>query len=195
MNEVIASHVEGLDALDQGAIDDALIGLDGTENKSKLGANAMLGVSMAAARAGADYLGIPLYRYIGGVAARELPVPQMNVINGGQHAQNPLVAQEFMIVPAGAASFKEALRMGVETFHALKDVLKEKGHTTGVGDEGGFAPQIGTTKEALDLLLVAIEKAGYNPRTISSSPSTPPPRSSMKTESIISTERTSPLTS
>lgn len=119
----------------------------------------------------------------------------MNVINGGQHAQNPLVAQEFMIVPAGAASFKEALRMGVETFHALKDVLKEKGHTTGVGDEGGFAPQIGTTKEALDLLLVAIEKAGYNPRTISSSPSTPPPRSSMKTESIISTERTSPLTS
>jgi enolase len=164
VNNSIAPQVEGLDALDQGMIDTVLIDLDGTENKSKLGANAMLAVSMAVARAAAEYLGIPLYRYIGGITARELPVPQMNVINGGQHAQNPLVAQEFMIVPAGAGSFKEALRMGVETFHTLKGVLKEKGHTTGVGDEGGFAPQIATTKEALDLLLLAIEKAGYRPK-------------------------------
>ena len=164
VNNSIAPQVEGLDALDQGMIDKVLIELDGTENKSKLGANAMLAVSMATARAAAEYLGIPLYRYIGGISANELPVPQMNVINGGQHAQNPLVAQEFMIVPAGAGSFKEALRMGVETFHTLKGVLKEKGHTTGVGDEGGFAPQIATTKEALDLLLFAIEKAGYRPK-------------------------------
>jgi enolase len=161
VNSLIAPQMKGLDAFGQGTIDRALIELDGTENKSKLGANATLAVSMASARAAADYLDVPLYRYIGGIAARELPVPQMNVINGGQHAQNPLVAQEFMIVPAGAASFREALRMGVETFHTLKGVLKEKGHTTGVGDEGGFAPQIGTTREALDLLLGAIEKAGY----------------------------------
>jgi len=164
VNGAIARRIEGLDALGQGLVDKTLIELDGTENKGILGANAILGTSMAVARAAADLLDLPLYRYIGGVLARELPVPQMNVINGGQHAQNPLVPQEFMIVPAGAASFKEALRMGVETFHALKRVLKEKGHVTGVGDEGGFAPQIASTKEALDLLMLAIEKAGYRPK-------------------------------
>ena len=163
VNGIIAPKIAGMDGLEQREIDRFLIDLDGTENKSSLGANAILGVSMAVARAAANYLEIPLYRYIGGIAARELPVPQMNVINGGQHAQNHLDAQEFMIVPAGAASFKEALRMGVETFQTLKGVLKEKGHTTGVGDEGGFAPQIATTKEALDLLIMAIEKAGYTP--------------------------------
>ncbi len=164
VNDVIAPKLIGRDVLDQGGIDTLLVDLDGTENKGKLGANATLGVSMAVARAASDYLEIPLYRYMGGVTAKELPVPQMNVINGGQHAQNPLVPQEFMIVPAGASCFKEALRMGVETFHALKGVLKEKGHVTGVGDEGGFAPQIATTKEALDLLMLAIEKAGYRPK-------------------------------
>jgi len=164
VNGAIARRIEGLDALQQGLIDSTLIELDGTENKSNLGANAILGVSMAVARAASDLLELPLYRYLGGVAARELPVPQMNVVNGGQHAQNPLVPQEFMIVPAGATSFREALRMGVETFHALKSVLKEKGHVTGVGDEGGFAPQIATTKEALDLLMLAIERAGYKPK-------------------------------
>ena len=164
VNGAIARRIEGLDALEQGLIDMTLIELDGTENKSGLGANAILGVSMAVARAASDLLEVPLYRYLGGVTARELPVPQMNVVNGGQHAQNPLVPQEFMIVPAGAVSFKEALRMGVETFHTLKSVLKEKGHVTGVGDEGGFAPEIATTKEALDLLMLAIEKAGYKPK-------------------------------
>ncbi len=164
VNGAIARRIGGFDALEQGLVDTTLIELDGTENKSSLGANAILGVSMAVARAGSDLLDLPLYRYLGGVTARELPVPQMNVVNGGQHAQNPLVPQEFMIVPAGAASFKEALRMGVETFQALKSVLKEKGHVTGVGDEGGFAPQIATTKEALDLLMLAIQKAGYRPK-------------------------------
>ena len=164
VNGAIARRIGGLDALEQSLVDTTLIELDGTENKSNLGANAILGVSMAVARAASDLLDVPLYRYLGGVTARELPVPQMNVVNGGQHAQNPLVPQEFMIVPAGAPSFKEALRMGVETFHALKSVLKEKGHVTGVGDEGGFAPQIATTKEALDLLMLAIEKAGYRPK-------------------------------
>ncbi|OPY72347.1 MAG: Enolase [Syntrophorhabdus sp. PtaU1.Bin058] len=164
VNEIINPKILGLDALEQGRVDNLLIEFDGTENKSKLGANAMLGVSMAVARAASDYLKIPLYRYIGGVTAREIPVPQMNVINGGQHAQNPLDAQEFMIVPAGTGSFREALRMGVEVFQTLKGVLKDKGHTTGVGDEGGFAPQVSSTKEALDLLLTAIEKAGYRPK-------------------------------
>ncbi len=163
VNEIIAKEVEGLDVVEQAYIDDLMINLDCTENKSKLGANAILGVSMAVARAAAEYFGLPLYQYLGGVRARELPVPLMNVINGGAHAQNPLDVQEFMIVPAGADSFKEALRMGAEVFHSLKGVLKEKGHVTGVGDEGGFAPQIASTKEALDLLLVAIQKAGYKP--------------------------------
>ncbi|HUJ90150.1 MAG TPA: phosphopyruvate hydratase [Syntrophorhabdales bacterium] len=163
VNDIIAKEVEGLDVAEQAYIDDLMIKLDCTENKSKLGANAILGVSMAVARAAADYFGMPLYQYLGGVRARELPVPLMNVINGGAHAQNPLDVQEFMIVPAGADCFKEALRMGAEVFHSLKAVLKEKGHVTGVGDEGGFAPQIASTKEALDLLLTAIEKAGYKP--------------------------------
>jgi enolase len=163
VNNSIAPKIEGLDAIDQAYLDNILIELDGTENKSKLGANAILGVSLALARASAEYLEIPLYQYIGGIRGRELPVPMMNVINGGAHAQNDLDAQEFMIVPAGADCFKEAIRMGAEIFHTLKGVLKDKGHVTGVGDEGGFAPQISTTKEALDLLMTAIAKAGYKP--------------------------------
>ena len=163
VNNIIAPKIEGFDALEQTYIDNILIDLDGTENKSNLGANAILGVSMAAARAAADYLDLPLYRYIGGVMSRELPVPMMNVINGGAHAQNSLDVQEFMIVPAGADSFKEALRMGVEVFHTLKSVIKDRGYSTGVGDEGGFAPQISTTREALDILMTAIEKSGFLP--------------------------------
>jgi len=163
VNNIIAPKIEGFDALEQTYIDNTLIDLDGTENKSNLGANAILGVSMAVARAAADYLDLPLYRYIGGVMSRELPVPMMNVINGGAHAQNSLDVQEFMIVPAGADSFKEALRMGVEVFHTLKSVIKDRGYSTGVGDEGGFAPQISTTREALDILMTAIEKSGFLP--------------------------------
>ena len=163
VNNVIAPRIEGFDALEQAYIDNLLIELDGTENKSNLGANAILGVSMAVARAASEYVELPLYKYIGGIMSRELPVPMMNVINGGAHAQNSLDAQEFMIVPAGADNFKEALRMGVEVFHTLKGVIKDKGYSTGVGDEGGFAPQISTTREALDILMVAIEKTGYKP--------------------------------
>ncbi|HEX2966455.1 MAG TPA: phosphopyruvate hydratase [Syntrophorhabdaceae bacterium] len=161
VNNTIAPEIEGLDVIDQAYIDNLLIELDGTENKSNLGANAILGVSMACARAAADYLDLPLYQYIGGIRGRELPVPMMNVINGGAHAQNSLDVQEFMIVPAGAPTFKEALRMGAEVFHTLKGILKDKGYSTGVGDEGGFAPQIKSTKEALDILMTAIQKAGY----------------------------------
>jgi enolase len=161
VNNIIAPKIEGLDALEQTHLDNLLIGLDGTDNKTNLGANSLLGVSMAIARAASDYLAIPLFQYLGGVRARELPVPMMNVINGGAHAQNSLDVQEFMIIPVGADCFKEAIRMGVEVFHTLKNVLKEKGHATGVGDEGGFAPQIATTREALDILLVAIAKSGY----------------------------------
>jgi enolase len=163
VNDIIAPKLEGEEVTEQTLIDNMLIELDGTENKSKLGANAILGVSMAVARAAADFLDLPLYRYLGGIRARELPVPMMNVINGGAHAQNPLDVQEFMIIPAGADCYKDALRGGVEVFHVLKDVLKSKGLTTGVGDEGGFAPQIASTREALDMLLMAIEKAGYKP--------------------------------
>jgi enolase 1/2/3 len=163
VNDVIAPKLEGLDALEQAYIDNLMIDLDGTENKNNLGANAILGVSMAVARAASEFVGLPLYQYIGGIRARELPVPMMNVINGGAHAQNSLDVQEFMIVPVGADCFKESIRMGVEVFHTLKGVLKDKGHATGVGDEGGFAPQIKNTKEALDTLLKAIEKAGYKP--------------------------------
>ena len=163
VNETIAPKLEGLDALEQAYIDNLMIELDSTENKSTLGANAILGVSMAVARAAADFVGLPLYQYIGGIRARELPVPMMNVINGGAHAQNSLDCQEFMIVPVGADCFKESIRKGVEVFHTLKDVLKDKGHATGVGDEGGFAPQIKNTKEALDTLIKAIEKAGFKP--------------------------------
>jgi enolase len=164
VNEAIAPKLEGLDVTDQSLIDNIMIELDGTDNKSKLGANAILSVSMAAARAAADFEDIPLYRYLGGVRARELPVPMMNVINGGAHAQNPLDVQEFMIVPVGGASFRESLRMGVEVFHALKGVLKEKGMASGVGDEGGFAPQISSTRQAIDMLMMSIEKAGYKPK-------------------------------
>lgn len=163
VNNIIAPKIEGLDALDQAYIDKLLIAIDGTENKSNLGANSLLGVSMAVARAASEYISLPLYQYMGGIRARELPVPMMNVINGGAHAQNSLDVQEFMIVPVGADCFKEAIRMGVEVFHTLKGVLKDKGHVTGVGDEGGFAPQIPSTKEVLDTLVVAIEKAGYEP--------------------------------
>jgi enolase len=161
VNDIIAPKIEGLDAIDQAYIDNLLIEIDGTENKSSLGANAILGVSMAVCRAAAELVELPLYRYLGGIRARELPVPMMNVINGGAHAQNSLDVQEFMIVPVGAETFAEALRMGVEVFHTLKGVLKDKGYSTGVGDEGGFAPQIESTKEALDTLLVAMEKAGF----------------------------------
>jgi enolase len=163
VNNIIAPEIEGIDVIDQAYIDDLLIEMDGTENKSNLGANAILGVSMACARAAAEYVDLPLYQYIGGIRGRELPVPMMNVINGGAHAQNSLDVQEFMIVPAGAENFSEALRMGTEVFHTLKGILKDKGYSTGVGDEGGFAPQIKSTKEALDTLMVAIEKAGYKP--------------------------------
>jgi enolase len=163
VNNILAPKIEGLDALDQAYIDDLLIELDGTENKSNLGANALLGVSMAVARAAAEFMSMPLYQYIGGIRAREIPVPMMNVINGGAHAQNPLDVQEFMIVPVGADCFKESIRMGVEVFHTLKGVLKDKGYATGVGDEGGFAPEITSTREALDTMVMAIEKAGYNP--------------------------------
>lgn len=163
VNEVIAEEIMGMEALDQAEIDRTLIELDGTENKSRLGANAILGVSLAVAYAAADSLELPLYRYIGGIRARELPVPMMNVINGGVHADNKLDMQEFMIVPAGADSFREALRIGVEVYQALKKLLHSKGLSTGVGDEGGFAPDIATPEEALGLLVEAIEKAGYEP--------------------------------
>jgi len=163
VNGIIAKKLVGFDALNQALIDRTLIELDGTENKSKLGANAILGVSMAVARAAADYLEMPLYRYIGGITARTLPVPMMNVINGGVHADNPLDIQEFMIVPCGAPNFREALRYGAETFHALKKLLKEKGYSTAVGDEGGFAPPLKSTRETLDFMLRAIENAGYSP--------------------------------
>jgi enolase len=163
VNDTIAPKLEGCDALSQPYIDNLLIELDGTENKTNLGANALLGVSMATARAAAEYIGLSLYQYIGGIRARELPVPMMNVINGGAHAQNSLDIQEFMIVPVGTDSFREAIRMGVEVFHTLKGVLKDKGYSTGVGDEGGFAPQIASTREALDTLVTAIQKAGYEP--------------------------------
>ena len=163
VNKAIAPEIEGLDVVDQAYIDNLLIEMDGTENKSNFGANAILGVSMACARAAADYVDLPLYQYIGGIRGRELPVPMMNVINGGAHAQNSLDVQEFMIVPTGAGNFKEALRMGAEVFHTLKGILKDKGYSTGVGDEGGFAPQTKSTKEALDTLMTAIQKAGFKP--------------------------------
>ncbi|WP_246942561.1 phosphopyruvate hydratase [Bacillus pinisoli] len=163
VNEVIAPELIGLDVTDQVAIDELLIDLDGTENKGKLGANAILGVSMAAARAAAEYLDLPLYKYLGGFNAKTLPVPMMNIINGGAHADNSVDIQEFMVMPVGAESFKEALRTGTEIFHSLKAVLKEKGHNTAVGDEGGFAPNLGSNEEALQTIIEAIERAGYKP--------------------------------
>ncbi len=161
INEKIAYELEGIDALDQTLVDQTLIDLDGTENKSNLGANALLAVSMAAARAGAALQEMPLYRYIGGVNAKTLPVPMMNIINGGAHADNNVDFQEFMVMPVGAETFSEALRAGAEIFHNLKSVLKSKGYATSVGDEGGFAPNLKSNEEAIETILEAIDKAGY----------------------------------
>ncbi|MFN7709833.1 MAG: phosphopyruvate hydratase [Holosporales bacterium] len=163
VNEEIADHLIGHDAEDQSRIDRMLIDLDGTENKGRLGANALLGVSLACARAAAADVGLKLYRYIGGVHARALPMPLMNILNGGAHADNPVDIQEFMIVPVGAATFKKAVQMGSEVFHALKAELKAAGHNVNVGDEGGFAPQVSSSRQALDFIMKAIEKAGYRP--------------------------------
>ncbi|UIJ43670.1 phosphopyruvate hydratase [Sphingomonas cannabina] len=163
VNGEIAEEVLGLEAEDQAELDQAMIELDGTENKGRLGANAILGVSLAAAKAAADARGLPLYRYIGGVNAHVLPVPMMNIINGGEHADNPIDFQEFMIVPVGADSIVEAVRCGSEIFHTLKKKLHDKGLATGVGDEGGFAPNIASTSEALDFIVASIEAAGYTP--------------------------------
>jgi enolase len=161
--EEIGSEIVGLEAVRQVEVDQALIDLDGTENKSRLGANAMLGVSMATAKAAAEFLGLPLYKYIGGINAKVLPAPMMNIINGGAHAANNLDIQEFMILPLGAASFKEALRMGAETFHSLKKILHKDGLATSVGDEGGFAPNFASHEMAFTYIMKAIEEAGYEP--------------------------------
>ncbi|HMA86751.1 MAG TPA: phosphopyruvate hydratase [Desulfosalsimonadaceae bacterium] len=161
--DVIAPQICGMDAGDQIALDRFMMELDGTENKSKLGANAMLGVSMAAARAAAEAYDMPLYRYIGGLTARYLPIPMMNIVNGGAHAANSLDIQEFMIVPVGAPCFSEAVRMGAETFHQLKKILKDRGSVTAVGDEGGFAPDFDSNEEAMQVIIQAIEGAGYKP--------------------------------
>ena len=161
VNSEIADTLVGFDATDQEAIDAAMIELDGTENKARLGANAILGVSLAAAKAAADYSELPLYRYIGGTSARVLPVPMMNIINGGEHADNPIDIQEFMIMPVSATSIREAVRMGSEVFHTLKKELSSAGLSTGIGDEGGFAPNLNSTRDALDFIINSIEKAGF----------------------------------
>lgn len=163
VNTTIAEELWGFDALDQVGLDDYLVGLDGTPNKGNLGANAILGVSLAAAKAAAEDVGLPLYRYIGGVQARTLPVPMMNILNGGKHAVDGPDLQEFMVMPVGATSFAEALRWGAETYQALKKVLKKKGYGSGVGDEGGFAPSLRSNEEALEVILDAIQQAGYTP--------------------------------
>lgn len=163
VEEIIAPELIGLNVMDQVAIDQIMIELDGTPNKGKLGANAILGVSLACAHAAANYLGLPLYRYVGGVAATNLPVPMMNILNGGAHADNNVDIQEFMVMPVGAESFTEALRMGAEVFHSLKAVLKGRGLNTAVGDEGGFAPNLQSNEEAIQVIIEAIEKAGYKP--------------------------------
>jgi enolase len=163
VNSIIADELYGFDALDQVALDEYLIALDGTANKGKLGANAILGVSLATAKAAAEAVGLPLYRYIGGAAARTLPVPMMNILNGGKHAMDGPDLQEFMAMPVGAASFAEALRWGAETYHALKKVLGTKGYSTGVGDEGGFAPSLKSNEEAVELIIEAVQQAGYEP--------------------------------
>ena len=161
VNEDIAPELIDMDALEQTAIDHLLLELDGTHNKANFGANAILGVSLAVAKAAAEELGLPLYRYVGGVSARQLPVPMMNIINGGKHADNSVDLQEFMVMPVGAESFSEGLRWGTEIFHALKSVLKGKGYSTSVGDEGGYAPNLKSNQEALDVIMEAIAKAGY----------------------------------
>ena len=164
VNDLIAPAIIGMDAIDQAGIDNTMLELDGTDTKSKLGANAMLGVSLSIAHAAADELGIPLFRYIGGTNAKALPVPMMNIINGGSHSDAPIAFQEFMIRPVGASTFKEGLRCGAEVFHALKAIIKKKGLSTAVGDEGGFAPNFsGGTEEALDSIMQAIKDAGYEP--------------------------------
>ncbi|MBS3909721.1 MAG: phosphopyruvate hydratase [Actinobacteria bacterium] len=163
INEIIAPEIIGFDSLDQRFIDLTMLRLDGTDNKSRLGANAVLGVSLAAASAAANYLGLPLYRYIGGVNAHVLPVPMMNILNGGAHADNNVDFQEFMVMPVGAASFKEGLRMGAEVFHSLRKVLKAKKLNTAVGDEGGFAPDLSSNEDAIRMIIIAIEEAGYIP--------------------------------
>ncbi|MFT6945404.1 MAG: enolase, partial [Yoonia sp.] len=163
VNGEIAEEILGFDATDQVAIDMAMIELDGTPNKARLGANAILGVSLAVAKAAADYTGQPLYRYIGGTSARTLPVPMMNIINGGEHADNPIDIQEFMIMPVAAQNIREAIRMGAEVFHTLKKELSAAGHNTGIGDEGGFAPNLASTRVALDFIMTSIKKAGYEP--------------------------------
>ena len=163
VNDIIADAILGFDVRDQLAIDKTMIDLDGTPNKEKLGANAILAVSIAVARAAADYLDVPLYQYLGGFNAKTLPTPMMNIINGGSHADNSIDFQEFMIMPVGAPTFKEALRMGAEVFHALAAILKSKGYSTAVGDEGGFAPNLGSNEEGFEVIIEAIEKAGYVP--------------------------------
>ncbi len=163
VNEIIAPEVIGFDALDQVSVDNMMIELDGTPNKAKLGANAILAVSMATARAAAEALQVPLYTYLGGFNAKQLPVPMMNIINGGEHADNNIDVQEFMVIPVGAVTFKEALRTGAEIFHNLKAVLQEKGLNTAVGDEGGFAPNLASNEEAINIIISAIERAGYKP--------------------------------
>ena len=159
----IFDAIGGMDAEDQVLIDDTMIALDGTPNKARLGANALLGVSLATAKAAAEASGLPLYRYVGGTSARTLPVPMMNIVNGGAHADNPIDFQEFMVMPVGASSFAEALRIGAEIFHTLKAALKAAGHNTNVGDEGGFAPNLPSAEAALDFVMQAVEKAGFNP--------------------------------
>jgi len=163
VNTEISEAIVGLDAQEQAFVDQTMIDLDGTDNKSRLGANAILAVSMAVAKAAAEESGLPLYRYFGGMSPMQMPVPMMNIINGGEHANNSLDIQEFMIMPVGASSFREALRCGAEVFHALKKLLDKKGHSTAVGDEGGFAPNLGSHAEALEIIMQAIEKAGYVP--------------------------------
>jgi enolase len=163
VNTEISEAIVGLDAQEQAFIDQTMIDLDGTDNKSRLGANAILAVSMAVAKAAAEESGLPLYRYFGGMSPMQMPVPMMNIINGGEHANNSLDIQEFMIMPVGASSFREALRCGAEVFHALKKLLDKNGHSTAVGDEGGFAPNLGSHAEALEIIMQAIEKAGYVP--------------------------------
>lgn len=163
VNDIIAPEIIGFNVMDQVAIDKAMIELDGTPNKGKLGANAILGVSLAVARAASDFLGIELYQYLGGFNAKQLPVPMMNILNGGKHADSTVDIQEFMVMPVGAPNFREALRMGAEVFHSLRSVLKAKGYNTAVGDEGGFAPSLKTNEEALSTIVEAIEKAGYKP--------------------------------
>jgi len=163
INTVINDELNGAYIMDQSTIDKTLIALDGTENKANLGANAILGVSMAAAKAAAEEAGLPLFKYIGGVNANVLPIPMMNILNGGSHADNNIDFQEFMVMPVGASSFSEGLKMGVEIFHHLKEVLKAKGYSTNVGDEGGFAPNLKSNEEAIETVLKAIEKAGYKP--------------------------------